>query len=85
MKEKQCVCHMCGKPVKYNDRGCGHCEAPLTINCPSCNRETFISGNCRYCRVSLYITCPNETCGKIQLATPDGLCRFCGTKIFRRE
>jgi hypothetical protein len=73
-------CHTCRQPVSLEDRICGRCGAQLHVLCPSCGQETFIQSNCRYCRSSLYVVCPDKNCKKTQLISPGGRCRFCGAQ-----
>ena len=79
--ESVCTCHVCGTKLKLSDRTCGVCGVQTYTVCPFCGRETFIQGNCRYCRRSLFVTCPNGTCRKIQLITDDRSCSSCGAAL----
>jgi len=76
-----CICHSCGAKLKLSDRTCGVCGAQTYTVCPFCGMETFIQGNCRYCRRTLFVTCQNEACRKLQLITNDRACNSCGTPL----
>ena len=80
-----CMCHACGQKLKLSDRVCASCGAATYAACPFCGRETFIQGNCRYCRNSLFVTCANQNCAMLQLISPDGLCRACGSVLPRES
>ena len=76
-----CTCHACGAKLKLDDKTCVVCGAQTYTVCPYCGRETFIRGNCRYCRRSLFVICQNVTCRKLQLITSDRSCNFCGMAL----
>lgn len=76
-----CACHVCGAKLKLSDRICDACGAQTYTVCPYCGRETFIQGNCRFCRNSLFVTCPNADCLKLQLYTDARICKACGTPL----
>ena len=75
------LCPACGVKLKLCDKVCYACGARTYIACPFCGKETFIRGNCRYCRKSLYIACPNKSCGNQQLITHNGICKTCGAAM----
>jgi len=82
--ESPCVCPVCGGILKLSDRICGACGAKTYTLCPFCGRETFILGNCRHCRKSLYVVCPREDCRKLQIISGDRRCISCGEKLLEK-
>ena len=81
VRKSLCTCHSCGAKLKLNDTTCVACGARTYTLCPFCGRETFIQGNCRYCRRTLFVTCQNEACRKLQLITNDRTCNSCGAPL----
>jgi len=52
-------CPKCNTPIEKDWKVCNHCDLPLSIKCPHCNKTTFFGEYCEHCDKRLVVTCPN--------------------------
>lgn len=78
------LCPSCLREVSKTDLLCAGCGRTLTIQCPKCGKETFISDKCEGCNASLMVSCANKRCGEM-VFFQNTHCTACGKKVDTRR